>query len=113
MKQVQKANVMHSSVSDHDLIYVLIRLKKPRNKRVYITTRSFQNYTHEAFYYDVSLAPWSIVDIFSEVDDKLHVFNSLFHSILDQQAPIKTVKVRRKLNPYVTDNIRGLMKTYI
>ena len=82
MKQVQKANVMHCSVSDHDLIYVMLRLKKPRTKPVYITTRSFKNYKPEAFYNDISLAPWSIVDIFDEVDDKLHEFNSLFYSIL-------------------------------
>ena len=111
MKQVQKANVMHCSVSDHDLIYVMLRLKKPRTKPVYITTRSFKNYKPEAFYNDISLAPWSIVDIFDEVNDKLHVFNSLFHSTLDQHAPIKTIKIRGKPNPCVTDNIRGLMKT--
>ena len=51
------------------------------------------------------------MDIFDEVNDILHVFNSSFHSILDHYAPIKTIKIRRKPNPCVADNIRGLMKT--
>lgn len=38
----------------------------------------------------ISKAPWSIV--FDDVEDKLHVFNSLFSSILDQHALIKTAE---------------------
>ena len=36
--------VMPSSISDHDLIYVVLKLKRQRPKPVYITTRSFKNY---------------------------------------------------------------------
>jgi len=38
----------------------------------------------------ISKAPWSIV--FDNVEDKLHVFNSLFSSILDQHAVKKTAE---------------------
>ena len=40
----------------------------------------------------ISKAPWSIV--FDDVEDKLHVhvFNSLFSSILDQHAVKKTAE---------------------
>ena len=34
---------------------------------------------------------WSIIDVFDDVEDKLHVFNSLHY---DQHAPIRTFKVR-------------------
>ena len=111
IKQVQKAGVMESLISDHDIVYVTLRLKKARTKPVFITTRSFKHYNREAFYNDVALAPWSVVDSFGDVEDKLYAFNSLFNEILDQHAPIKTFKVRRRPNPCVTENIRGLMKT--
>lgn len=37
---VLDANVMPCSISDHDLVYVQLRLKKDRLKPVYITTHS-------------------------------------------------------------------------
>ena len=110
-RQVQTATVMESSISDHDLVYVTLRLKKARPKPVYITTRSFKHYSPIDFSNDVSLAPWSIVDVFDDVEDKLYAFDSLFTEILDRHAPVKTFKARCKPNPCVTDNIRGLMKT--
>ena len=69
-KQVQKAGVMESSISDHDLVYVALRLKKARTKPVFITTRSFKRYNSQAFNNDVALAPWSVVDAFDDVEDK-------------------------------------------
>ncbi|XP_073228523.1 uncharacterized protein [Porites lutea] len=110
-RQVQTATVMESSISDHELIYVTLRLKKARSKPIYITTRSFKHYCPIDFNNDVSLAPWSIVDVFDDVEDKIYAFDSLFTEILDRHAPVKTFKARCKPNPCVTDNIRGLMKT--
>lgn len=110
-KQVHNVMVLESSISDHDLVYITLKLKKERSKPVYITTRSYKHYKADAFHDDIAKAPWSIVDVFDEVEDKLHVFNLLFSSILDEHAPIKTFKVRGKPNPCVTDNIRALMKT--
>ena len=110
-RQVQTATVMESSISDHELIYVTLRLKKARSKPIYITTRSFKHYSPIDFNNDVSLAPWSIVDVFDDVEDKIYAFDSLFTEILDRHAPVKTFKARCKPNPCVTDNIRGLMKT--
>ena len=110
-KQVQMATVMENSISDHDLVYVTLRLKKACSKPVYITTRGFKNYIPFDFNSDVSLAPSSIVDVFDDVEDKLCAFDLLFTEILDHHAPVKTFKVRGKPNPCVTDDIRGLMKT--
>ena len=57
------------------------------------------------------MTPWSIVDVFDDVEDKFYAFDLLFTEILDRHAPVKTFKARGKPNPCVTDNIRGLMKT--
>ena len=76
--QVQKAEVIQSSISDHDLIYVLLCLKKPRPKPTFITTRSYKHYNADAFLHDISQVPWSVIEAFSDVDDKLNAFNLLF-----------------------------------
>ena len=76
-----------------------------------MTARCFKGYRADRFYKDMSNVPWSLLDIFDDVEDKLFAFNSLFNDILDEHAPIKTMKIRGCPNLYVTDEIRELMRT--
>jgi hypothetical protein len=102
---------MHNSVSDHDLVYLTLRLKKPCTKPVYINIRSFKHYNREAFYNDISQALWPVIDVFTDIDDKVNPFNTMFNDILNQHAPIKSIKVKGKPNPCVNENIHALMNT--
>ena len=97
-------------MSDHDLVYAILQLKKQRPKPVYITSRIFKHYQPDAFCADIEQAPWSILDVFDDVNDKLFAFNELFCDILDRHAPIKKIKIRGRPLPYVTDEIWHLMK---
>ena len=108
---IRETQIIPHSISDHDLIIATLQLKKPRPKPFYITTRSFKHYNKVAFLEDISNAPWSVIDAFDNVEDKLYTFNSLFTKILDQHAPLKTVKLRTRPTPFIDDNIRALMKT--
>ena len=110
VNQIREVKIIESSVSDHDLVYAILRLKKQRPKPVYITTRSFKHYQPEKFYADIEQAPWSVLDVFDDVNDKLFAFNKLFCDIVDRHAPIKKIKIRGRPLPYVTDEIRHLMK---
>ena len=71
-KQVQRVTVMKSRISDNDLVCVTLKLKKARCKPVYFTARSLKHYRSDTFYNDASLATWSIVDVFDDVEDKVH-----------------------------------------
>ena len=59
----------------------------------------------------MSSAPWSVVEVFDDGDDKLHAFDLLFNEILDRHAPIRSIKVRGKPNPCIMEEIRELMKS--
>ena len=59
----------------------------------------------------MSAAPWSVVDCFDDVEGSLNAFNLLFNEILDCHAPVQKIKIRNRPNPFVTDDIRELMKT--
>lgn len=52
-----------------------------------------------------------MLDVFDNADDKLLAFNSMFNKILDKHAPVKTMRIRGRPNPYITDEIRTLMAT--
>ena len=110
-KQVVKAGVMDSSISDHDMVFSILHLKVSQPKTTHITTRSLKNYNPDTFQFDMSGAPWSVVKVFDDVDDKLHAFDLLFNEILDHHAPIRSIKVRGKPNPCITEEIRELMKS--
>ena len=106
-----KAGVIDCSVSDHDIIFADLRLKASRPKVTYVKTRSFKNYNPDVFQYDMSFAPWSVLEIFDDVDDKLHASDLLFNEILDHHTPIRSIKVRGKPNPCITEETRELMKS--
>ena len=108
---ISKTSVLANSISDHDLILASLNLEKPRPKPTYISTRSFKNFKKDAFLANISGAPWSLIDIVEDTEDKLDTFNSLFYQILDQRAPVKIIKQRARPNSFINDNIRSLTRT--
>ena len=85
--QVLESDVLISSISDHDLVYMKLRLKRQKSPPIFTTTRSFKNYSPSEFLKDIATSPWSVLDTFDDPDDKLFVFNVLFNDVLDQHAP--------------------------
>ena len=69
-----------------------------------------KTYNPDAFQLDMSGAPCSAVEVFDDGDAKLHAFDLLINEILDHHPPIRSVKVRGKPNPCITEEIRELMK---
>ena len=55
--------------------------------------------------------PFHIVNIFDEIDGQVDVFNELFLDTLSDHAPIKRIKIKSRPNPFITLEIKQLMKT--
>ena len=55
--------------------------------------------------------PFHIVSIFDEIDGQVDVFNELFLDTLSEHAPIKRIKIKSRPNPFITPEIKQLMKT--
>jgi hypothetical protein len=108
---IKQTKVMPNSISDHDVVMPTLTLKKCRPKPDYVSVRSFKKYNPEAFCEGISNAPWSAINNFDDVNDSLNAFDVLFNGILDQHAPVRKVKLRVRPNPFVTEEIRKLMRT--
>ena len=63
----------------------------------------------DQFSSDMEHIPWDTINLMESVDEKLDAFNDLFLAGLDNHAPIKTVKLRRKPNPAITPEIKELI----
>lgn len=100
-----------STISDHNLVYISLKLKKPRIKPSYVTIRSYTNFSADNFLRDLSYMPFHIISLFDDFNDQVDVFNELFLEVFNQHAPVKRVKIRSKPNPFITPEIRQLMRT--
>ncbi|XP_074635839.1 uncharacterized protein LOC141894176 [Acropora palmata] len=108
---VKSSGVLEITINDHFLVHVVISLRPPKEAPTYIVTRSFRNYKADQFANDIAYIPWNTVNLIDEsVDNSLDAFNDLLLACLDDHAPIKTVKMRHKPNPFITEDIRDLMK---
>ena len=70
-----------------------------------------QNYNPELFLSDLKCVPFQIVDIFDDSMFNFDVLNELFLDTLIEHAPIKRIKIKSRSNPFITPEIKQLMKT--
>jgi hypothetical protein len=105
---IQDCKVIISSISDHNLVHMTLKLKTPKPKPCYITSRNYKNYDANKFFKDLTNVQFQVIDIFDDIDDQINAFNLLFTQVLD--APVKKIKIRSKPNPYITPEIKALMR---
>ena len=108
---INTCEVKSCTINDHSMVCLTLKLKAPRPRCKYITTRSYKNYGHNNFIQDLTYAPFHMVSFFDDFDDQVHAFNCIFLDVLDKHAPIKRIKIKSRPNPYVTPEIQQLMKT--
>ena len=54
-----------------------IDCRVPKPHPCLVTRRSFKNFSKVSFEEDLSIVPWSIIDVLDSLDDKIDIFNSL------------------------------------
>ena len=72
--------------------------------------RNFKNLNHNEFVADLDNAPWSLLDMFDDVNEKLDTWEWIFNDATNRHAPI--VKKRVKLTPllpWMNNDILQLM----
>lgn len=85
---VTSSGVVTSSISDHNLIYVLLDFKVPRARPSYLSIRSYKQYNPTKFLEDLQLVPFHMVNFFDDINDKVDVYGILFLDVLNEHAPI-------------------------
>ena len=106
---ISHASVLNFPISDHLPIILSIDWSVPNPPFKTITRRSLKKFEPSSFNEDLIAVPWSLVDLFDDVDDKVFAFNSLFSGVLDCHAPVKTVRVKKNCAPWISRSIRKEM----
>ena len=109
---VYRSGVFLTSINDHLLVYAELKIKFPRQPLQYITARSFKNYLPNYFAADLADKSDCLLSIFDgdDVNAKLNILNYAIQYTLDIHAPIKTIKIRNRPCPFITQYLRNLMK---
>ena len=90
-------------ISDHDGPYVIFDVKKPRFEPRFKHIRIETNFNPASFVSDVEKLPFATVYGLESSEDKLHCFNKLFLSCLDQHAPLVKCKITRPPAPWLRE----------
>ena len=95
-------------LSDHLLQVVDIsnaQSVKPAQSVMYVS--SYRNCDWDAMRECLRTAPWHVMDIFDDIDDKWHFFKSCLYYVLNQYAPLKRVvsKFSKRPTPWLTDDL--------
>ena len=90
---VTESGVMENHISDHYLIFTVLKLKLPKPQPTFTTVRSYKHYDRNMFLEDIAQEQWEHILLFDDVDEQLNQFNSNFLRILDRHAPVKTIRL--------------------
>ena len=58
---------------------------------------------------DLSQLPFDMIFSAEDVEDKLHLFNQLFISTLNNHAPVKHITIKGRPRPFLNKDIKQLM----
>ena len=108
---VSDCRVTFCDFSPHHIIRSRVNLPRSHRKPVITRSRCLKRIQKEAFINDLSCADWANVFTSPTVTDKWNVFLSIFTPILDNHAPVRTVRVRNPEAPPISAATGDLMSS--
>ena len=107
---LNKAGCEEPGLSDHKLIYGELADRVEHRGVTTRMVRCFKNCVWEELLQDLGSAPWHVMDSFDDMDGRWEYWKKLFGEIVDSHIPLKRARVRRKTLPWITQEIRALMR---
>ena len=102
--KIVQCDVLDSSISDHNVIFCVVKGGVKKLPPKVFEYRSFKSYEKKAFIRDLEQVPWSVID------DTVFLWEKLFKDCADQHAPIKSRRVKGMPTPWVSDKLLELRR---
>ena len=74
-----------------------------------VTKRSFKKFTNEIWNACLANKNWSLIEVCSDVNEKVKLFSQYIEETLDEVAPIKTFSIRSQYRFGLTDKTKEIM----
>ena len=105
------SGVFHVGISDPTLVYVYRKLCIDRSGSGHKTVsyRKLKNFRSESFRNDIASQSWDDLLMFEDPNDMWLAWKTLFLSVVDKHAPIRTKRVRSSKCAWVTPQLKRYM----
>ena len=87
--KIVQSDVIHTTLSDHSLVYCMMKGGIPKILPKKFECQSFKNYNKSEFIKDLNQVPWSVVNGVENVDVAVFLWEKLFSEIANEHAPLK------------------------
>lgn len=108
--RVIESGVIFSDVSDHDIIFAIISVTKQQIVTEYVTHRDFRHFDRTAFTTDLINLHLDLIVYTPDIDSKVSILTNAITVLFEKHAPLKTSRITKSPMPWITHNIRSLMK---
>ena len=98
------------TLSDHSLIYVVRKFAVPKTRPIVKEVRNFKHFVEVDFINDLRRVSWQNVECFDDPNLAWQAWKSDLKVILDHHAPIRHMRVRQSSAPWLTFDIKKMMK---
>ncbi|XP_057295887.1 uncharacterized protein LOC130624320 [Hydractinia symbiolongicarpus] len=102
---ISKTGVMDLGISDHNLVYVIRKFKRPKFEPKTCKVRSYKNFSEEAFLKDLRNLDWSYFNNYDDLDKACEKLNKNVKTVADKHAPFKTHRFSGRVEAWVTDEL--------
>ena len=111
--RIAESGVMPCGISDHDVIYIIrhARLSKMKKDPKILSVRDTRKLDNDRLLENLRELPFGLIkDTSNNPEDLWLKWKTFFLNILDKHAPVKTIRVRGNNLPYVTAEVKSMMR---
>ena len=105
-----KFGVFEPHLSDHSLVYTIMRSFSNYHRSRKVTYRNFKDYNKDKLLNDLALIPFHAISVFDDVSDQAWAFDKLFTDVINTYVPIKQFHLRGGHVPYLTPQWRKAIR---
>lgn len=107
---VSFGQIAFPDLSLHDLLYLCYPIPVPSAKPRIIKYRDFNKINVDEFMNDALSIEWHNITTTDDINNKVSMFNDMLLTLIDNHAPLLTLKVKKGSLPWINKAIRALMK---
>lgn len=104
--KISTAGVSHLGISDHSLVYANLQMRKITNPQVTKTINNYKNFNQTKFRNDIECAPWSVCEIFDDIEDQVWAWQCLYREIASDHISTRLVRKRVNKLPWINNEIK-------
>ena len=107
--KILSSGAFNPAISDHKLVYVIVKLQRNREKPKIKTVRNYKNIDVKSFKTTLENTPWWVSNVFEDIDDVANSWEVIYKGIVEEFIIERKAKIRTNSLPWITTEIRKLL----